>query len=184
MAVEFKDISGIITDSPFTDNQLRAVTEDGFMIVSAGAGSGKTTVMIARIINKLVRGARLDDMLIVTFTRASAADMRVKLAEKLVKLKTDENAPSAARLAAADAIDAMSVANIGTLHSYCQKLIKSYFYAAQIDPSATVGPRRARRRRLNARRARRRLLPRGLTATNILRLCTTHCAGAEATTGL
>ena len=128
MAVEFKDISGIITDSPFTDNQLRAVTEDGNMIVSAGAGSGKTTVLIARIINKLVRGARLDDMLIVTFTRASAA----------VKLKTDENAPSAARLAAADAIDAMSVANIGTLHSYCQKLIKSYFYAAQIDPSATV----------------------------------------------
>ena len=54
MAVEFKDISGIITDSPFTDNQLRAVTEDGNMIVSAGAGSGKTTVMIARIINKLV----------------------------------------------------------------------------------------------------------------------------------
>lgn len=138
MAVEFKDISGIITDSPFTENQLRAVTEDGNMIVSAGAGSGKTTVMIARIINKLVRGARLDDMLIVTFTRASAADMRVKLAEKLVKLKTNENAPSAARVAAADAIDAMSVANIGTLHSYCQKLIKSYFYAAQIDPSATV----------------------------------------------
>ncbi|MDE6401275.1 MAG: UvrD-helicase domain-containing protein, partial [Clostridiales bacterium] len=123
---------------PFTPNQLRAITESGNMIVSAGAGSGKTTVMIARIINKLIHGARLDEMLIVTFTRASAADMRVKLAEKLVKLKLSDDAPKSVREAAADAIDAMSVANIGTLHSYCQKLIKTYFYAAQIDPSAIV----------------------------------------------
>ena len=45
MAVEFKDISGIITDSPFTDNQLRAVTEDGNMIVSACAARGWTTCL-------------------------------------------------------------------------------------------------------------------------------------------
>ena len=60
MAVEFKDISGIITDSPFTDNQLRAVTEDGNMIVSAGAGSGKTTVLIQRVYNLLTYGRGSD----------------------------------------------------------------------------------------------------------------------------
>lgn len=138
MSVGFEEISGIVGGGPFTENQRRAVVEKGNIIVSAGAGSGKTTVMIARIINKLIHGARLDEMLIVTFTRASAADMRVKLAEKLTKLKTDDGAPQAAREAAADAAEEMSVANIGTLHSYCQKLIKNYFYAAGIDPSATV----------------------------------------------
>ncbi|MCH5155463.1 MAG: UvrD-helicase domain-containing protein [Clostridiales bacterium] len=118
----------------FTKNQLRAVTESGNIIVSAGAGSGKTTVMIARIIDKLKKGASLDDMLIVTFTRASAADMRVKLTEELYKLKSDR---AFAKIASA-ALEALPASNIGTLHSYCQKLVRMYFYAADLDPSAVV----------------------------------------------
>ncbi len=117
----------------FTESQSRAVTESGNIIVSAGAGSGKTTVMIARIIDKLKKGASLNEMLIVTFTRASASDMRVKLTEELIKLKH-----GGAFDGAGEALDAMSVCNIGTLHSYCQKLIKTYFYAANVDPAAAV----------------------------------------------
>lgn len=126
----------------FTENQRRAVFEQGNIIVSAGAGSGKTTVMIARIIEKLKaryaqtdgKSTGLEQMLIVTFTRSAAADMRSKLTEKLYALKTDGKY---SRMAA-DALDALPSANIGTLHSYCQKLVKAYFYAAGVDPSAVV----------------------------------------------
>lgn len=114
--------------------QRLAVTQSGNVIVSAGAGSGKTTVMIERIIHKLKSGARLEDMLIVTFTRAAAADIRVKLAERLNVLKRAAATKRAAELA----IDALPVCNIGTLHSFCQKLVKNYFTAADIDPAATV----------------------------------------------
>lgn len=123
----------------FTPNQTEAAVRDGNMIVSAGAGSGKTTVMIARIINKLLRGARLDKMLIVTFTRAAAADMRVKLSEKLSELKRASEGKNAVVYASmCDATDALSVCNIGTLHGYCQKLVRKYYGAAGIDPSATL----------------------------------------------
>ena len=90
--------------------------------------------MIARILDKLKRGEKLESMLIVTFTRASAADMRVKLTEKLYELKAD---PAFYGIACA-ALDSLPASNIGTLHSYCQKLIKTYFYAADLDPSAAV----------------------------------------------
>lgn len=124
----------------FTDNQKRAINDTGNIIVSAGAGSGKTTVMIERIINKLVNGGKrgetvgLEQMLIVTFTRASANDMRKKLTEKLYELRKN------ARYAdvAAKALDALPSCSIGTLHSYCQKLVKQYFYVAGLDPAATV----------------------------------------------
>lgn len=118
----------------FTDNQLLAITTSGNIIVSAGAGSGKTTVMIARIIDKLKKGASLDEMLIVTFTRASAADMRVKLTDKLYELKND---PSY-RAVADNALELLPSCNIGTLHSYCQRLVRMYFFAADLDPSAAV----------------------------------------------
>lgn len=118
----------------FSPEQKKAIETDGNVIVSAGAGSGKTTVMIERIVRKLLRGARLDEMLIVTFTRAAAADIRVKLAERLAKLKRD---PEAAELAAR-AVDDMAICDIGTLHSFCQRLVKTYFYVAGIDPSAVV----------------------------------------------
>lgn len=119
----------------FTPNQQRAITASGNTIVSAGAGSGKTTVMIARIIEKLkTEGVSLGDMLIVTYTRASAADMRVKLTEKLYELKHDPQY----RDLADDALNAMPTSNIGTLHSYCQKLVRMYFFAAGLDPSAAI----------------------------------------------
>ena len=123
----------------FTVNQQNAVDMPGNIIVSAGAGSGKTTVMIARIIEKLKAGAALDDMLIVTFTRASAADMRIKLTEKLLELKNAKNNSSAdLRDVAGAALEKLPTCNIGTLHSYCQKLVRMYFYAANLDPSAEL----------------------------------------------
>ncbi len=138
----------------FSNEQLDAIFTPGNVIVSAGAGSGKTTVMVERIVRKLAQGHKLDRMLIVTFTRASAADIRIKLAERLSELKRggDDMAETAERMgapcstdmrrAAADALEALPVCNIGTLHSFCQRLIKKYYFAAGIDPSAALADER------------------------------------------
>lgn len=116
----------------FSAEQLAAINTEGNVIVSAGAGSGKTTVMIERIVKKIEAGHGLDKMLIVTFTRASAADIKIKLAKRLTELKRS------GVKAAATALDDLPVCNIGTLHSFCQRIIRSYFYVAGIDPAATV----------------------------------------------
>ena len=64
----------------FTTLQQAVIdSRNGNMLVSASAGSGKTTVMIAHILQLLSEGASLDRMVICTFTRAAASDMREKL---------------------------------------------------------------------------------------------------------
>ena len=66
----------------FTDQQRQAInTLDKSVLVSAAAGSGKTFVLIERIIKIILEGkADVDEMLVVTFTKAAAAEMRMKLA--------------------------------------------------------------------------------------------------------
>lgn len=129
------------TKSVFSPEQQRVIAADGNIIISAGAGSGKTTVMIQNILNRIVdRGVRLSEMLIVTFTKASAADMRVKLSAGLVERK--EIARAAGDVKTAELIEAaegdMPVSDIGTLHSFCYRLIGNHFFAAGVDPSATI----------------------------------------------
>lgn len=129
----------------FSPEQLQAINETENVIISAGAGSGKTAVMIENIVTKLLhpdetKRAGLENMLIVTFTRAAASDMRVKLSARLAELKRDALVSGDGdRLEAINsAIDNMPICDIGTLHGFCQRLIKTYFFAAGIDPSATV----------------------------------------------
>lgn len=122
-------------DKRFSLEQLQAIETSGNVIVSAGAGSGKTTVMVERVVKKLIAGNKLEKMLLVTFTRASAADIRVKLAERLTRLKREEPKYTAV---ANEALEALPVCNIGTLHSFCQRLIRAYYYAAGVDPAATL----------------------------------------------
>ena len=130
----------------FTPEQLRAMNErNKSLLVSASAGSGKTTVLINRVIN-LVLGKQidasgnrtdynggetvsLDNMVICTFTRAAAADMREKLQDALIK---EENAGN---LMAGRQLELLPNAEISTIHSWCQRLLKNYFYAVGLDPA-------------------------------------------------
>lgn len=96
----------------------------------AGAGTGKTHTLVARCL-ELIRneGVSLDEILIVTFTEAAAAEMRRRLRLAL------ENSPeprSAAQLALFDA------AHIGTLHGFCFKLVRGHFQESALDPQLAV----------------------------------------------
>lgn len=100
------------------------------MIVSASAGSGKTFVMIERVLKILEscgeEHADLDEMLILTFTNQSANEMSQRLEKKLIE-KIDENPKLVEQL------DLIRVCDISTIHAFCQKMLKKYFYEAKIS---------------------------------------------------
>ena len=118
----------------FTDEQRRAIDARGTnILLSAAAGSGKTTVLVERVLELIASGdTRIDRMLIVTFTRAASSDMRAKLTQELGR-----------RAAAGDEVCRdqqllMDRASITTLHGFCAEFLRSHFETAQVDPAFRV----------------------------------------------
>lgn len=118
----------------WTAAQEAAITEKSSKIlVSAAAGSGKTSVMIERVARLICGGEQLEGMAICTFTKRAAADMKLKLTNKLKAL-------AAQNTCAERALKSIAQADISTLHSWCSKLIKTYFYAVNVDPNFEIMP--------------------------------------------
>ena len=70
----------------WTEEQLKAIETEGTnIIVSAGAGSGKTAVLTERVIRKLKKGIDIDSLLILTFTKAAASEMKDRIRKKIAK---------------------------------------------------------------------------------------------------
>ena len=114
--------------------QFEAVMHDrGNILVSASAGSGKTFVMIERLIRLISEGkAGVKEILAVTFTEAAAADMKEKLKTALINKINSGDEKLASELAE------VSAADISTLHSFCARLLRRYFFAAEIAPDFAV----------------------------------------------
>ena len=117
----------------FTPEQNAAIEAEGKTIVSASAGSGKTTVMIEKIIRLIQSGVDVSEILAVTFTNKAAAQMKEKLRKAIMKSINEPSVSSARRLALKKQLDGVSSADISTIHSFCGKLIRSHFYAAGVD---------------------------------------------------
>ena len=121
----------------FTLEQKEAIdARDGQILVSAAAGSGKTAVLVRRILTLLVEEkVDIDRLLVVTFTEAAAAEMKERvgnaLAEQLEKSPADQNLlRQSSRLPAA---------NISTIHAFCLHLVRDYFHLIDLDPTFRVG---------------------------------------------
>ncbi|WP_163654493.1 helicase-exonuclease AddAB subunit AddA [Listeria sp. PSOL-1] len=121
-------------DAIWTKEQWRAIFAEGQnILVAAAAGSGKTAVLVTRIIEKLRNEAanfNVDELLIVTFTNASAAEMKSRI-EHALELEL-EKTPTSVHLRKQIAL--LNNASISTLHSFCLDLIKKYYYRIEIDP--------------------------------------------------
>lgn len=119
-----------------TPEQLRAIKARGEVLVSASAGAGKTTVMIKRLADILQDGADLDRVLAVTFTKKAAAQMKEKLRRELIeRLDTaDVNRREHLRTQ----LNKVNTADISTIHSFCARLIRTYFYVLGVDASFEV----------------------------------------------
>jgi ATP-dependent helicase/nuclease subunit A len=116
----------------WTDEQKQVIEETGKnMLVSASAGSGKTTVMIEKIIRLMIKERTpISNFLVVTFTRTSASDMKKKLIDKLMEKEIDEFL--------LEQIEMVETSDISTLHVFCSRLIQTYFYEVDIDPNFCV----------------------------------------------
>lgn len=126
------------SDATWTDDQWKAISAKGQdILVAAAAGSGKTAVLVERIINKILSEEEpidVDELLVVTFTNASAAEMRHRIGEALEKA-IDHN-PKSVHLR--KQLSLLNKASISTLHSFCLELIRKYYYLIDIDPGFRI----------------------------------------------
>ena len=132
-----------------TPEQIQAIEARGEVLVSASAGAGKTTVMIKRLADILEGGASLDNVLAVTFTKKAAAQMKEKLRTELIARL--ETAQGDKRENIRVQLGKINTADISTIHSFCARLIRTYFYALKVDASFEVLSAGAEENALRAR---------------------------------
>ena len=118
-------------EKKYTPEQERVLNSRGEnLLVSASAGAGKTFIMIERIVELIEEGCDVSKMVVVTFTNLAAAQMKARLVDKLSK-KTDNPL-------VVEQLENIESANICTLHSFCNELLRNYFYVVDVDPAFAI----------------------------------------------
>lgn len=121
----------------WTDAQWQAISlKGGNILVAAAAGSGKTAVLVERIVRRIMDPldpAEIDRLLIVTFTKAAAAEMKERIGERI-----EEQLQTNPSLYLQRQRQLLNRANISTLHSFCQELIRNYYYDIDVDPKVRI----------------------------------------------
>ncbi|MBR2413942.1 MAG: helicase-exonuclease AddAB subunit AddA [Clostridia bacterium] len=118
----------------WTPEQQNAIEADGCsLLISAAAGSGKTAVLTERVARKLLdreNPCKPEELLVVTFTNAAAAEMRLRICNKIAQAAKDHPGdPFFAKLRAR-----MDNARICTIDSFCIRLVREHFHEADIAP--------------------------------------------------
>lgn len=117
------------------EQELSIHKQDANILVSASAGSGKTAVLVERVVQKvLAYQVDIDRLLVVTFTNASAMELKERLLQAIEK-KLQEN-PKDSFLKRQ--IHLLNRASITTIHSFCLELIRSHFHILGIDPNIKI----------------------------------------------
>jgi ATP-dependent helicase/nuclease subunit A len=112
----------------FTDEQLVAIERrEGDLLLDAGAGSGKTSVLVERFVRSVLEDEiEVSAILTITFTEKAAAEMRERIRRRLRELGAD------------DAARATESAFISTIHGFCARLLRAHALAAGLDPAFSV----------------------------------------------
>ncbi len=111
----------------WTDDQLRAINESGKnIIVSAGAGSGKTAVLTERVITKLKNNIDINKLLVLTFTNAAANEMKERIRTAIIENKLDKQ------------LDYLDSAYITTFDSFSNSIVRKYHYLLNIPSDIKV----------------------------------------------
>ncbi|HEY3070668.1 MAG TPA: UvrD-helicase domain-containing protein, partial [Gaiellaceae bacterium] len=110
-----------------SEEQVAAIDAPGVVFVSAGAGTGKTTVLVERFVKAVCeRGIDVDSLLVITYTERAAGELRSRIRSRLAELGRD------------DLARALDGAWISTIHGFCLRLLKAHPFAAGIDPRFRV----------------------------------------------
>lgn len=118
----------------WTNEQINVFDASGNVLVYASAGSGKTSVMVKKIVDDVVKGVPVKDILVVSYTKASATDMRLKIINALFNVAKDENVKNVDKIR--EEIDNLPFAEIGTMDSFLGRIIKENFEYLKISPKA------------------------------------------------
>ena len=111
----------------FTTEQTEAINKEGTnIIVSAGAGSGKTAVLSERVLRKLKSGVDIRNILILTFTNEAAGEMKNRIRKKIKKANLTEQ------------LEYIDVANITTFDAYALGIVKKYHYLLGIGKNISI----------------------------------------------
>ncbi|MGZ6728039.1 MAG: UvrD-helicase domain-containing protein [Gaiellaceae bacterium] len=120
-------MSDVTVESAPNLEQTRAIEEPGVVFVSAGAGTGKTTVIVERFCRAVCdHGLDVDSILVITYTERAAGELRGRIRRRLVELGRHELARD------------LDAAWISTIHGFCHRLLRAYPFAAGIDPRFRV----------------------------------------------
>ncbi|HZR93797.1 MAG TPA: UvrD-helicase domain-containing protein [Gaiellaceae bacterium] len=106
--------------------QLAAIEADGLVFVSAGAGTGKTTVLVERFVRALERGVDVGSILVITYTERAAGELRSRIRSRLVEIGRR------------DAARELDGAWVSTIHGFCLRLLRAHPLAAGLDPRFRV----------------------------------------------
>lgn len=125
-----------MSEVKWTNEQLQAIQEkNSNILVAAAAGSGKTAVLVERIIHKIIdEQMDIDKILVVTFTNAAASEMRERILEAIYK-KLEEN-PENVHLQRQ--IILLNKASICTIHSFCLDVIHNHFYEIDLPSNFKI----------------------------------------------
>ncbi len=128
----------------WTPAQETAIKASGAVLVAASAGTGKTAVLTEKVVNQILDGVDVENILVMTFSTKAADEMKQRIADKLDKALAElDNEPSsktrtARRKWIISQINSLNKANIQTIHSFCCDVIRSHFYKVGIDPKFKV----------------------------------------------
>ena len=127
-----------MSDRTPTPEQQAAIDAAGEVLVSASAGSGKTFVMVEKMISLILeQKAEVSSVLAVTFTKLAAGEMKERLRAALtarIRVETDQ----AARARLKEQLSDIPSADICTLHAFCTNVIRRYFYEGGLDGNFRV----------------------------------------------
>jgi ATP-dependent helicase/nuclease subunit A len=121
----------------WTEAQIAGIqTVDRSLLVSAAAGSGKTTVLAQRCVHLICdtkSPCSIDELLVVTFTEMAAAEMKARIHKALADRHAEEPTPHTARQLAI-----IDRASVGTLHGFCARLLRQHFHLLGLDPNFLI----------------------------------------------
>jgi ATP-dependent helicase/nuclease subunit A len=127
---------------PPVDHEARtriATALDDTVFAVAGAGSGKTRHLVERVLNVVLSGkARIDQLAVITFTEAAAAELRERIGEALDQVVTDPDADAVAAGRAAEALGSLDAAAITTLHGFARRILAAHPFDAGLPPTFDV----------------------------------------------
>ncbi|MEG1754775.1 MAG: UvrD-helicase domain-containing protein [Clostridia bacterium] len=121
---------------PWTNEQQDAISFEGNLIVSAAAGSGKTAVLTERIVTRIENGTPVDNILVLTFTRAAAAEMKTRIMNRLNRAADAAGGEQAAYLRTQ--ATHVGSAYFSTVHAFCARVIKRHYHAIGLPPHMRI----------------------------------------------